>query len=82
MDSRASKHAVQHATLILRSLLAATDQFCTLIGQKMQLTGWDNGHDNMHDATWLQTRKLHLSSSTAPSLYCENSFQFNLVYLK
>ncbi len=34
----------QRGALLLCSLLADNSQFSVLIGQKMQLTGWDNGN--------------------------------------
>ena len=42
--------AVQHVSLCLCSLLAATSQFSIPIGQKMQLTGWENAN-NVRNAT-------------------------------
>ena len=41
---------MQHVTLCLCSLLAATSQFSIPIGQKMQLTGWENAN-NVRNAT-------------------------------
>ena len=37
--------AVQHVPLCLCSLLAATNQFSVVIGQKMQVTGWENANN-------------------------------------
>ena len=36
---------MQHVSLCLCSLLAATSQFSIPIGQKMQLTGWENANN-------------------------------------
>ena len=41
---------MQHVSLCLCSLLAATSQFSIPIGQKMQLTGWENAN-NVRNAT-------------------------------
>ena len=42
-------------TLCLCSLLAATREFSIPIGQKMQLTGWDNGNE-MRNATCVDSK--------------------------
>ena len=47
--------AVQHVPLCLYSLLAATSQFSVSIGQKMQLTGWENAN-NMRNTTCADTQ--------------------------
>ena len=41
---------MQHVSLCLCSLLSATNQFSIPIGQKMQLTGWENAN-NVRNAT-------------------------------
>ena len=51
MNNRATPQtAVQRVTPYLGSLLAATRKFNIPIGQKMELTGWDDGN-NMRNAT-------------------------------
>ena len=47
--------AVQHVPLCLCSFLAATSQFSVFIGQKMQLTGWENTN-NMRNAKCADTQ--------------------------
>ena len=46
---------MQHGTLSLCSLLAATSQVSILIGQKMQLTGWHNDNE-MHNTMCMDTQ--------------------------
>ena len=48
MNRIRGRSAVQCGALFLCSLRAATSQFSVLIGQKMQLTGRDNGNDMRH----------------------------------
>ncbi len=50
--------AVQRGAPFLRSLLAVTSQFSVLIGEKMQLTGWNNGNPRANGAKRRSGRKL------------------------
>ena len=56
--------------LCLCSLLAANSQFSIPIGQKMQLTGWDNAN-NMRNAIWADTQ-TSIEWPYCFSLYCGN----------
>ena len=68
MDSKATQWCNMHVILCLCSLLAANSQFSIPIGQKMQLTGWDNANNmRMRHA---RTHKLQISGPTVYSLYC------------
>ena len=50
---------MQHVSLCLSSLLAATSQFSIPIGQKMQLTGWENANNVRNgDMRGLKTSKV------------------------
>ena len=46
---------MQHVSLYLCSLVAATSQFSVFIGQKMQLTGYENAN-NMRNVTCAATQ--------------------------
>ena len=58
---------MQQGALALCSFLAAASQFSILIGQKMQLTGWQNGKE-MRIAICVETQ-TSISGPTVHSLY-------------
>ena len=55
---------MQHVSLCLCSLLAATSQFSIPIGQKMQLTGWENAN-NVRNATCVASKTSKVPTQDA-----------------